>query len=177
MQISTIAGPAVGGLVFLGGSVGGLRHCVAVADGLAALLMFRVSIGRSPPAHARETRSIGTLLSGITFVRSRPVVLGSISLDLFAVLFGGGGGAAAGLRQRHPARRADRAGPAPRGARRWARRSAVRCSPRGPCATGSGACMFGGVASSALATAGVRGLDSFVLSLAALVVHGRGATW
>ena len=38
---------------------------------------------------AREPVSWATLLSGITFVRSRPIVLGSISLDLFAVLFGG----------------------------------------------------------------------------------------
>jgi hypothetical protein len=38
---------------------------------------------------SREPVTISTLLSGITFVRSRPIVLGSISLDLFAVLFGG----------------------------------------------------------------------------------------
>ena len=33
--------------------------------------------------------SLGTLLSGVTFVRDHRPILGSISLDLFAVLFGG----------------------------------------------------------------------------------------
>ena len=37
----------------------------------------------------REPVSWATLLAGVTFIRSRPVVLGAISLDLFAVLLGG----------------------------------------------------------------------------------------
>jgi hypothetical protein len=38
---------------------------------------------------SREPASLRTLFAGIAFVRSRPVVLGAISLDLFAVLLGG----------------------------------------------------------------------------------------
>jgi len=37
----------------------------------------------------REPLSRASLLSGITFIRSQPVILGAISLDLFAVLLGG----------------------------------------------------------------------------------------
>jgi hypothetical protein len=40
------------------------------------------------PNHAEET-SIGMLLAGFKFIKSEPVVLGAISLDLFAVLLGG----------------------------------------------------------------------------------------
>ena len=37
----------------------------------------------------REPVTLATVLAGVTFIRSRPVVLGAISLDLFAVLLGG----------------------------------------------------------------------------------------
>ncbi|HWQ41519.1 MAG TPA: MFS transporter, partial [Desulfosporosinus sp.] len=36
-----------------------------------------------------EPKSLKTLFAGISFIKSRPVILGAISLDLFAVLFGG----------------------------------------------------------------------------------------
>jgi len=42
-----------------------------------------------PTQVKRESASWHTLLEGLRFVRSRPVILGAISLDLFAVLFGG----------------------------------------------------------------------------------------
>jgi hypothetical protein len=40
-------------------------------------------------ARVKKAISLETLLAGVRFVRDRPVVLGAISLDLFAVLFGG----------------------------------------------------------------------------------------
>jgi hypothetical protein len=50
--------------------------------------MMKVRIGaRNTSAQPGVTWR--SLLSGLTFVRSKPVVLGAISLDLFAVLFGG----------------------------------------------------------------------------------------
>jgi hypothetical protein len=50
--------------------------------------MTRVRIG-GRSASAAPAVSLQSLLSGLTFVRSKPTVLGAISLDLFAVLFGG----------------------------------------------------------------------------------------
>jgi hypothetical protein len=61
---------------------------VSALAALAVLLMLRVR-GGARSDRAAEPASLQTLLSGLRFVWSRPVVLGAISLDLFAVLFGG----------------------------------------------------------------------------------------
>ena len=57
--------------------------CFALTAGLFAAIRPR------PPSAAGEKASWASLLAGIRFIRSRPVVLGAISLDLFAVLLGG----------------------------------------------------------------------------------------
>jgi hypothetical protein len=54
---------------------------------LAPLLM--ASTTSAPQVRSTKPASWHTLLEGLRFVRSRPIVLGAISLDLFAVLFGG----------------------------------------------------------------------------------------
>jgi MFS family permease len=86
-QVCTIAGPTLGGVLYLAGP-GAVFGTVATLLGISTLLMTRVRIGgrsgATPPAV-----SLRSLLSGLTFVRSKPTVLGAISLDLFAVLFGG----------------------------------------------------------------------------------------
>src|SRR5690606_10060829 len=47
-------------------------------------------VSRHPPqGGGREPISLQTLLAGLTFIRSRPVIFGAISLDLVAVLLGG----------------------------------------------------------------------------------------
>lgn len=86
-QVCTIVGPTLGGLLYLAGpSV--VFGAVAGLLAISTVLMMRVRIGgrntTAPPAV-----TLRSLLSGLTFVRSKPVVLGAISLDLFAVLFGG----------------------------------------------------------------------------------------
>lgn len=86
-QIGTVAGPALGGLLYLAGPAT-VYTCVAALAAVAALLMLRVS-SANQHSRTREPATLDTLLSGLRFVRSRPVVLGAISLDLFAVLFGG----------------------------------------------------------------------------------------
>ncbi len=87
-QAATIAGPAAGGLLFA------LRPEAVYAVGivllvLSSLLMLRVSrpdtVERLGPGPAR----LDGLLGGIRFIRSVPIILGAITLDLFAVLFGG----------------------------------------------------------------------------------------
>jgi MFS family permease len=86
-QVAVIAGPALGGALYLLGPTT-VYGTVAGLLALASLLMFRVE--RAPRrAGPREPLGWSTVLEGLRFVRSRPAMLGAISLDLFAVLFGG----------------------------------------------------------------------------------------
>jgi len=88
-QVATVVGPAIGGGVLsLGGPLAVYATVLALAVA-AALLMLWVKDREVRAAPAREPPSWETLLSGLRFVRSKPVVFGAISLDLFAVLFGG----------------------------------------------------------------------------------------
>lgn len=85
-QSATIGGPAVGGLLYaLGPAV-----VFGVAGGffVAAALAIATIAFRAPPV-PREAASLTILLAGLSFVASRPILLGAISLDLFAVLLGG----------------------------------------------------------------------------------------
>ena len=89
MQLATVAGPALGGFIFY------LKPELpyAVAGGLMVLAFACVLGLRSQSARA-GAESGGSpdwesLLAGVGFVRRTPVLLGAISLDLFAVLFGG----------------------------------------------------------------------------------------
>ena len=86
-QVCTIAGPTLGGVLYLAGP-GAVFGTVAALLGISTLLMTRVRIG-GRSGTAAPAVSLRSLLSGLTFVRSKPTVLGAISLDLFAVLFGG----------------------------------------------------------------------------------------
>jgi MFS family permease len=85
-QIATIGGPAVGGLLYAlgpGAVYGTATAFLAAATVLMALMRFRRIKSPIEPA------SWDTLVAGIRFIRSKQVILGAISLDLFAVLFGG----------------------------------------------------------------------------------------
>jgi MFS family permease len=86
-QISSITGPVLGGLLYgLGAQVAyGTAFVLAV---LAVLLI--VLIGHVPQQVAQKAEgALATVLAGFKFIRHEPVVLGAISLDLFAVLLGG----------------------------------------------------------------------------------------
>jgi MFS family permease len=85
-QMAMVLGPAVGGLLY----VAGPGAVYAVAAGLylvAATLMALLRYEQVPPK--REPASLKSLFAGVHFIRERKDVLGVISLDLFAVLFGG----------------------------------------------------------------------------------------
>jgi len=86
-QVATIAGPALGGALVLLGV--GVAYALAVVLLVAAVIAVAGLRGGGRTEPSKEPMSWTSLLSGVHFVRSRPVVLGSISLDLFAVLFGG----------------------------------------------------------------------------------------
>ncbi len=168
-QIAVIAGPAIGGLLYIAGPEF-VYATVAVMIGLGTVLLLGVQ-GGGRTERVREPVTMRTVLSGVNFVRSRRVVLGSISLDLFAVLFGG---ATALL----PVYAADilhvgsvglgilRAAPAV-GAAVCAGVLTAR-----PVTRHVGAWMFGGVAVFGLSTLVFGISTSFPLTLGALVVLG-----
>ena len=85
-QLSTIVGPAIGGIVYLFGAPV-VYATVALLLAAAVVLMFGV---RAPaPARSAQSITFDSLLEGLRFVFQRKIILGAISLDLFAVLFGG----------------------------------------------------------------------------------------
>jgi MFS family permease len=85
-QVATVGGPAIGGLLYqLGPEVVYGTGTAFLA--LAAVLMSMMRFRRLKTA--LEPASWDTLVAGIRFIRSKQVILGAISLDLFAVLFGG----------------------------------------------------------------------------------------
>jgi MFS family permease len=102
-QVATISGPALGGLLWVlygvsdggpAGAASGARSgaslvyavsAVSALGALAALAAMRIRTGRQEAGEL----SWKTLLAGVRFVRSKRLLLGSISLDLFAVFLGG----------------------------------------------------------------------------------------
>ena len=88
VQFALVGGPALGGLLFSirPELVYGLG-CVLIVVALGCVLGIRV--GRVSAALAAGAPSLEGVLGGVRLVRRTPVLLGAISLDLFAVLFGG----------------------------------------------------------------------------------------
>ena len=86
MQAAIIAGPAIGGFVYVAGATAVYASCAALFV-LAGALVLALRYEHEPAAVQRAT--LETLLAGVRFVWQRRVVLGAISLDLFAVLLGG----------------------------------------------------------------------------------------
>ncbi len=87
-QVATIGGPAVGGLLFA------VDPESVYVVGIVLLIVSSLILLRNerPEAVRRssvEPPRLESLLAGIRFIRATPVILGSITLDLFAVLFGG----------------------------------------------------------------------------------------
>ena len=100
-RIATITGPTVGGFLFtlplgmvtLGGRAGTMQGAAVVYVFTLATLVFYVALIAmlSVRPGRQEHRAVSTevILAGIRYVFDTPVLLGSISLDLFAVLLGG----------------------------------------------------------------------------------------
>ena len=86
MQVATIGGPALGGLIYAAGAAVVYGVCAALFV-LGTALMLSVRHDHAPGPRAPVT--LDTLFAGVHFIRRRPAVLGAISLDLFAVLLGG----------------------------------------------------------------------------------------
>jgi MFS family permease len=82
-----IAGPALGGFLYALGPVAVYSLCI-LGFALAALIVLRLG-GRRHVADVGLASGLERVAEGVGYVRSRPVILGAISLDLFAVLLGG----------------------------------------------------------------------------------------
>jgi MFS family permease len=85
-QMSVITGPALGGFAY------------ALAPGVPYVLMavcwliagtVNGSIQLDRPVTPKEPATLDTVFAGVRFVRHNPAILGTISLDMFAVLLGG----------------------------------------------------------------------------------------
>src|SRR6202011_1970144 len=85
---ATILGPAVGGLayVFFRGAAG--VYLLALIAAVLALLMTLQINSESKP-RKREPLDLKTALAGLRYIWKKKIILGSISLDLFAVFLGG----------------------------------------------------------------------------------------
>ena len=85
-QVATITGPAIGGLAYA--VTPALPYGLMVAFCLAgAFLMGAIRL--TQPSVVRDAATPADLFAGVRFVRNNPAILGTISLDLFAVLLGG----------------------------------------------------------------------------------------
>jgi MFS family permease len=85
-QVATITGPALGGFAY----------AIAPHLAYALMLLFWIFgmiltgfIRPRPQAVAKAGTDSDNIFAGVRFIRSNPAILGTISLDLFAVLFGG----------------------------------------------------------------------------------------
>jgi MFS family permease len=170
LTLAVIAGPAMGGFLSAVGPIATYSTCLGAF--LVAALCVASLGGR------RVDHSVMTLASrwervrvGIRFVRERPIVLGAISLDLFAVLLGG----AVALLPVF-ARDILHVGPLGLGLLRSAPAAGAAMTAlmveRRPIERRNGTCLFLAVATFGIATI-VFGLSgSFYVSLAALFVTG-----
>jgi MFS family permease len=85
-QSAYIVGPAIGGLLYAVNVA--VPFAVAACFMLAAaVLMSAIRVSCPPPR--REVATLRSVFSGISFIWHRPILLGAVSFDLFAVLLGG----------------------------------------------------------------------------------------
>ena len=169
-HIAVILGPTLGGLLYFYGAT----TVFLAASALLVLSVVLICLTKAAPqAVSKEPPTWHSVLEGLRFVMSRPIVLGAISLDLFAVLFGG---ATALL----PALAADvlHVGPSGLGLLRTAPGvGAALCSVAlafFPITRRVGLWMFGGVALFGACTVLLGSTTSFILAMLALLLMGAG---
>ena len=85
-QFAIILGPAIGGVLYalnpeVAYSIAGILPLAT------SVIVLFISIRKEQKNS--EPLTINSIFGGISFIKSKPVILGAISLDLFAVLFGG----------------------------------------------------------------------------------------
>jgi MFS family permease len=86
-QTAVVLGPAVGGLIYLLGPEVTFGACLAMSLMVAFCMGSIRTPGSTHGAHAGT--AVSRALEGFRYLRLKPILLGAISLDLFAVLLGG----------------------------------------------------------------------------------------
>jgi MFS family permease len=84
-QTAVICGPALGGLIYAASPVAVGAICVAFFSTAVTLVSF---VRSARPAAGREPPSVGSVLAGFDYIRTRRRLLGVITLDLCVVLLG-----------------------------------------------------------------------------------------
>jgi MFS family permease len=85
-QTAVICGPSLGGLLYMFSPTGVYATCTAVFIAASVLIGFIRVTRRN---EERKPITLETLFAGFGYICNRPILLGAISLDLFAVLLGG----------------------------------------------------------------------------------------
>jgi MFS family permease len=85
-KAAVIVGPALGGAIYLAGPA--IVYATSTVFFITAGAVI-VGIRVAPAARPQEPPTLRAMLAGFHFIRAHPVVLGAISLDLFATLVGG----------------------------------------------------------------------------------------
>jgi MFS family permease len=92
-QIATIAGPAVGGIAYAAfhgpHTVYALALTVSVISSGLTFRIHPLAASREKQPAEKAPISLRTVLAGFHFIWEKKLILGSISLDMFAVLLGG----------------------------------------------------------------------------------------
>jgi MFS family permease len=85
MEVAVICGPAIGGLIYVGGA-----EYVYICCSVLLLTAYGLvwSLGE-PHEASKETATLRSMLAGVAYVWRNKLLLGATSLDLFAVLLGG----------------------------------------------------------------------------------------
>lgn len=87
-QTATILGPMAGGLIYgFAGSPAPVYACATVAYLAAVLLLSAIRVDIAPRRNFEEP--VGAILNGLRYIWRNKLILGCMSLDLFAVLLGG----------------------------------------------------------------------------------------
>ena len=87
-QAATIIGPSLGGVLYAAFRGPSAVYAVAMITAVGALVSaFRIKT--RPQARRREPMTLKTVFAGLHFIWREKLILGAISLDLFAVLLGG----------------------------------------------------------------------------------------
>ena len=84
---ASIVGPVLGGFLYAVGP--STAYTVAAALEVAAIVPILAIVYLREPDRITDRPTLSAALEGLRFVRRTPIVLAVISLDLFAVLFGG----------------------------------------------------------------------------------------
>ncbi len=87
-QTATILGPSLGGILYAASHGPSLVYILAMLVAVGATISsFRIKPESKP--RPREPMTFKTVFAGLHFIWTRKLILGAISLDLFAVLLGG----------------------------------------------------------------------------------------